>query len=225
MRIFYGLDTNDDGHITWRDFKKSDLYDVLNTVATEEDINKIRAYFSYEHFYVLYCRFWELDTDHDFLIDKEDFSRYEGHALSRKAVDRIFDQVPRKFKSGQEGKMSYEDFVWFMLSEEDKTTLRALHYWYKVIDLDENGVITPHEMDYFYEEQVHRLEYLNHEPILFVDLLCQMNDMIKPSPTEGHFRLDQLRQYITQVGIFFNCLVNLNKFIAYETRDLFAIKH
>lgn len=27
------------------------------------------------------------------------------------------------------------------------------------------------------------------------------------------------------MGIFFNCLVNLNKFIAYETRDLFAIKH
>ena len=29
MRIFYGLDTNDDGHITFRDFKKSDLTDVL----------------------------------------------------------------------------------------------------------------------------------------------------------------------------------------------------
>ena len=27
------------------------------------------------------------------------------------------------------------------------------------------------------------------------------------------------------VGIFFNCLCNLNKFIGYETRDLFAIKH
>jgi serine/threonine-protein phosphatase 2A regulatory subunit B'' len=51
----------------------------------------VREYFSYEHFYVLYCRFWELDTDHDFMIDKEDFSRYEGHALSRKAVDRIFE--------------------------------------------------------------------------------------------------------------------------------------
>ena len=188
MRIFYSLDTNDDGHITYRDFKNSDLMDVFKHVANEEDINKVRQYFSYEHFYVLYCRFWELDTDHDFLIDKEDFSRYEGHALSRKAVDRIFDQVPRKFKAGQgEGKMGYEDFVWFMLSEEDKTTLRSLQYWYKVIDLDDNGVITPHEMDYFYEEQVHRLEYLNHEPILFVDLLCQMNDMIKPSPTEGHF--------------------------------------
>ena len=99
MRIFYSLDTNDDGHITFRDFKNSDLIDVLFKVASEDDINQVRAYFSYEHFYVLYCRFWELDTDHDFLIDKEDFSRYEGHALSRKAVDRIFDQEPRKFKS------------------------------------------------------------------------------------------------------------------------------
>ena len=225
MRIFYGLDTNDDGHITFRDFKNSDLTDILYTVASEEDINKVRQYFSYEHFYVLYCRFWELDSDHDFFIDKEDFSRYEGHALSRKAVDRIFDQVPRKFKSGQKDKMGYEDFVWFMLSEEDKTTFRSLQYWFKVIDLDENGTITPHEMDYFYEEQVHRLEYLNHEPILFVDLLCQMNDMIKPKPVEGHFTLAQLKVYQTQIGIFFNCLVNLNKFIAYETRDLFAIKH
>lgn len=225
MRIFYTLDANDDGRITYRDFKNSNLFDVLFQVASEEDINKVRQYFSYEHFYVLYCRFWELDTDHDFLIDKEDFSRYEGHALSRKAVDRIFEQVPRKFKSGQKDKMGYEDFVWFMLSEEDKTTLRSLHYWFKVIDLDDNQVITPHEMDYFYEEQVHRLEYLNHEPILFVDILCQMNDMVKPKPIEGHFSLELMKQYQSQVGIFFNCLVNLNKFIAYETRDLFAIKH
>lgn len=91
MRIFFILDSNDDGKITWRDFKNSNLMDTFVQVSNESDINVVRQYFSYEHFYVLYCRFWELDTDHDFLIDKEDFSRYEGHALSRKAVDRIFD--------------------------------------------------------------------------------------------------------------------------------------
>lgn len=105
MRIYYTIDTNDDGRITYRDFKKSNLIKVLSEVDEEEDINKIRDYFSYEHFYVLYCRFWELDTDHDFLIDKEDFSRYEGYALSRKTMDRIFDQVPRNFKSDQPDKM------------------------------------------------------------------------------------------------------------------------
>lgn len=71
---------------------------------------------------------------------------------------------------------------------------------------------------------MNRLECLNHEPILFVDLLCQMNDMVNPS-FEGHFELPELRNKSPMVSIFFNCLVNLNKFIAYETRDLFAIKH
>jgi hypothetical protein len=51
-----------------------------------------------------------------------------------------------------------------------------------------------------------------------------MNDMIKPKK-EGHFSLNELKKYNIQIGIFFNCLVNLNKFIAFETRDLFAIKH
>ena len=47
-------DSNDDGKISFRDFKQSNLKDVFFTVASEEDINKIREYFSYEHFYVLY---------------------------------------------------------------------------------------------------------------------------------------------------------------------------
>jgi len=141
-RIFYGLDVNDDWRITFREFKRSNFVQVLQQVDQEEDINKVRDYFSYEHFYVLYCRFWELDIDHDFLIDKEDFSKYEGHSLSRKAIDRIFDQAARPFTSKVEGKMGYEDFVWFMLSEEDKTTPRAVEYWFKVIDLDNNGIVT-----------------------------------------------------------------------------------
>jgi hypothetical protein len=52
-----------------------------------------------------------------------------------------------------------------------------------------------------------------------------MNDVFKPKKVEGHFAIELLRNYSVQVGVFFNCLVNLNKFIAYETRDLFAIKH
>jgi len=40
-------------------------------------------------------------------------------------------QVPRRFSSKQEGKMSYEDFVWFIMSEEDKTSDTALEYWFR----------------------------------------------------------------------------------------------
>lgn len=29
-----------------------------------------------------------------------------------------------------------------MLSEEDKTNPRSIEYWFKVVDLDSNGIIT-----------------------------------------------------------------------------------
>eukprot|EP00955_Chlamydomonas_euryale_P047296 353633-Chlamydomonas_euryale.AAC.1 len=35
-----------------------------------------------QHFYVIYCKFWELDTDHDFFIDRNDLAHYSQGALS-----------------------------------------------------------------------------------------------------------------------------------------------
>lgn len=42
----------------------------------EEDVNQLTEFFSYEHFYVIYCKFWELDTDHDLYIDQKDLARH-----------------------------------------------------------------------------------------------------------------------------------------------------
>lgn len=54
---------------------------------------QVLKYFCYEHFYVVYCKFWELDTDHDFMIDRNDLARYSQCALSFAIIDRIFEQV------------------------------------------------------------------------------------------------------------------------------------
>jgi len=138
-RIFYSVNRKGDRRITLRELKRSDLLDVMMMVNNEEDINKVLKHFSYEHFYVIYCKFWELDTDHDFYIDREDLLRYGNHALTYRIVDRIFSQAPRRFVSGVEGKMGYEDFVWFILSEEDKSSALSLEYWcvhfYNVIEV------------------------------------------------------------------------------------------
>lgn len=48
------------------------------------------------------------------------------------------------------------------------------------MDLDGNGVLTPNELQFFYEEQLHRMECMAQEPVLFEDILCQMVDMIAP---------------------------------------------
>jgi len=221
-RIFYSVNRKGDRRITLRELKRSDLLEVMMMVNNEEDINKVLKHFSYEHFYVIYCKFWELDTDHDFYIDREDLLRYGNHALTYRIVDRIFSQAPRRFVSGVEGKMGYEDFVWFILSEEDKSSALSLEYWFTCIDLDFDNRIVASEMRYFYEEQLHRMECLSQEPVLFEDILCQLSDMVKPDK-EGVFSLQDLKG-CKLAGNFFNILFNLNKFIAFETRDPFLIR-
>ncbi|KAG0477748.1 hypothetical protein HPP92_012467 [Vanilla planifolia] len=221
-RIFYYVNRSGNGHLTLRELKRGDLISVMQHADEEEDINKVLRYFSYEHFYVIYCKFWELDTDHDFLIDKENLIRYGNHALTYRIVDRIFAQVPRKFTSKVEGKMSYEDFVYFILAEEDKSSELSLEYWFRCVDLDGNGILTPNEMQFFYEEQLHRMECIAQEPVLFEDILCQMVDMISPE-NEGYLTLRDLKGCKLS-GNVFNILFNLNKFMAFETRDPFLIR-
>ena len=130
-------------------------------VDEETDINKVTEYFSYEHFYVLYCRFFELDADKDSKLSPDDLLKYSEHALSEAIVDRIFQLGTRAFTDGFEGGflsedpnpnpsdaaavaaggeagdtagtgppgMTYPDFIYFMLSEEDKTNENSLRYW------------------------------------------------------------------------------------------------
>lgn len=109
-----------------------------------------------------------------------------------------------------------------MLAEEDKSNPRSLEQWFKVIDLDENGLICPKEMIQFQSEQQRRMEYLNNESIVFEDIMCQLTDMIKPAKnmvfTIADFKKKTNKE---QTSVFFNSLINLNKFIAFEQRDPF----
>ncbi|CAN1245174.1 Probable serine/threonine protein phosphatase 2A regulatory subunit B''delta [Linum grandiflorum] len=220
-RIFYYINKSGNGRLTLRELKHSNLIRVMQQVDKEEEINKILRYFSYEHFYVIYCKFWELDTNHDYLLDREDLIKYSNHCLTYRIVDRIFSQVPRKFTSNMKEKMSYEDFVYFILSEEDKSSEPSLEYWFKCIDLDGNGALTSSELQYFYEEQLHRMSCMSQEPVLFEDILCQIVDMISPEK-DGYITLRDLKRSKLS-GNMFNILFNLNKFMAFESRNPFLI--
>ncbi|CAK9140604.1 unnamed protein product [Ilex paraguariensis] len=221
-RMFYYINRSGNGHLTLKELKRGNLTAAMQHADEEEDINKVFRYFSYEHFYVIYCKFWELDTDHDFLIDKDNLIKYGNHALTFRIVDRIFSQVPRKFTSNVEGKMDYEDFVYFMLAEEDKSSEPSLEYWFKCIDLDGNGVLTANEMQFFYEEQLHRMECMSQEAVLFKDILCQIVDMISPE-REDCITLHDLKGCKLS-GNVFNILFNLSKFMGFESRDPFLIR-
>ncbi|CAH1117978.1 unnamed protein product [Phaedon cochleariae] len=220
-RIYYCVNRSWSGKVTIPELRRSNLLAIIQLLEEEEDINQITQFFSYEHFYVIYCKFWELDKDHDLFIDKQDLTRHNDHALSTRIIDRIFSGcVTRGHKKHQDEKMSYTDFVWFLLSEEDKLHPTAVEYWFRCMDLDGDGFLSMYELEYFYEEQMHRMEAIGIETLPFQDCLCQMLDMVKPK-TPGKVSLSDLKR-CKMTAIFYDTFFNLEKYLDHEQRDPFA---
>lgn len=65
--------------MTLAEFRKTPFMEPIRALETLTDINGTRDVFSYKHFYVIYCKFWELDADHDMMISKRDLSYYDRY--------------------------------------------------------------------------------------------------------------------------------------------------
>lgn len=228
-RIFYCVNRSWSGKLSIAELRRSNLLQVIAVLEHEEDINQVTAYFSYEHFYVIYCKFWELDRDHDLFIDKIDLTRHNDHALSTRMIERIFSGAVTRGSRAKnnnnnaqqpEDKMSYTEFVWFLLSEEDKNHPTAIEYWFRCMDLDGDGYLSMYELEYFYEEQLRRMEAIGLETLPFEDCLCQMLDMIHPV-IPGKISLNDLKN-CKMTSIFFDTFFNLEKYLDHEQRDPFA---
>ncbi|CAH6777829.1 Ppp2r3a [Phodopus roborovskii] len=223
QRIFYTVNRSWSGKITSTEIRKSNFLQTLALLEEEEDINQITDYFSYEHFYVIYCKFWELDGDHDLYISQADLSRYNDQASSSRIIERIFSGAVTRGKTVQkEGRMSYADFVWFLISEEDKRNPTSIEYWFRCMDVDGDGILSMYELEYFYEEQCERMEAMGIEPLPFHDLLCQMLDLVKPA-SDGKITLRDLKR-CRMAHIFYDTFFNLEKYLDHEQRDPFAVQ-
>ncbi|XP_058642922.1 serine/threonine-protein phosphatase 2A regulatory subunit B'' subunit beta isoform X2 [Onychostoma macrolepis] len=218
QRIFYNVNRSWTGKITCSELRRSSFLQNVALLEEEEEINQLTEFFSYEHFYVIYCKFWELDTDHDLYIDQRDLMRHNDQALSNRVIERLFSgAITRNRKVHKEGRLSYADFVWFLISEEDKKTETSIEYWFRCMDLDGDGVLSMYELQYFYQEQSQKLEAMAIEPLPFEDCLCQMLDMVKPE-IPGKITLRDLKRCKLS-HIFFDTFFNIEKYLDHEQRD------
>ncbi|UJR27679.1 hypothetical protein I4U23_008958 [Adineta vaga] len=219
-RIYYNCNRSWSGKLTVQELRRSNFLWTLDRIEEEEDINRIHDYFSYEHFYVIYCKFWELDSDHDLLISRDDLAKHNNGAISNKMIDRIFSGAVSNSQNMKEGKMSYYEFVWFLISEEDKRSPTSIEYWFRCMDLDGDGILSMFELDYFYQEQVHKMEIYGIEYMPFEDCICQMLDLVKPE-VDHKIRLKDLKR-CKLTNVFFDTFFNLEKYLDNEQKDPFS---
>ncbi|RUS16666.1 hypothetical protein BC937DRAFT_90945 [Endogone sp. FLAS-F59071] len=236
-RIFYD-NRSMSGKITLPQFKRSGFVSMLRRLEQGIDLNLTHDCFSYKHFYVIYCKFWELDQDHDLFISEEDLAKYGGYALTRRTIHRVFcfGKVNYEARRGrntpsEESKMSYLDFIWFLLSEVDKQSPTSIEYWFRCLDIDGDGLISTYELAYFYEEQAQRqimFDVPEHDRLKFEDAICQAcyffqlhyiivsrNDLVKPAVI-GQFTLQDLKR-CKMAERFIDMFTNLSKLQMHES--------
>lgn len=217
VRIFYALSPRGGDRLTLTDLRRSCFLEELRKLESEEDINLSVKFFSYQHFYVLYCKFWELDSpDHDGFLTLANLCEYEQGSLSTRMCERIIATCPKPVDEGESGtaagsedatsdaniaddlglgsphyssdlappplhepRMSYAQFVPFFLSECDKTTPQSLRYWFRLLDIDHDHVLSLFELDWWFSDQIDKIQNLSSDTIRWNDIVCQVLDMVK----------------------------------------------
>ena len=212
-RIFYTLDPEFRGRISFRNFANSNFCDCLVAVDTAPDVSDIADFFSYEHFYVLFTKFWELDTEETGKIDVETLATYDDGRISESICRRLLKQFPSHHR---EDEISFTDFVYFVSAVEDKTTDTALRLWYRVCDLDDDGILSMYEMRRLYAEQKKKMVDNGMEPVQFKFVLAQIIDMI--GDIKDGVLINKLQESGKQ-DTFFNILIDFKKFNEWEFRD------
>lgn len=83
----------------------------------------------------------------------QELGEYGDRGLPDSVLDRLFSGHVL-WHANPRGTMAYWDFVWFMLSEEDKATPTSVEYWFRVLDADGQGVLTMFQLEELYRGQV-----------------------------------------------------------------------
>eukprot|EP00045_Choanoeca_perplexa_P010732 m.110742 g.110742 ORF g.110742 m.110742 type:complete len:500 (-) comp15373_c0_seq16:2350-3849(-) len=232
-RIYYSCDRTWNQRLTSSELRSSRLLDKLHALDDEYNINKELEFFSYEHFYVIYTSFWKLDRDHDLTISQPELMKYGDGGLSPLVLDRIFSEtvfassteLPQKQSAllqqtnvdtvdSPRDVMTYWDFVYFILSEEDKTSVRSCEYWFRVLDLDGDGQLSLFELEMLYNEQLLRLEELGIEALTFQDCICQCLDMVNPRQ-KTTITLSDIKR-CGKAKALWNTFINVNKYLDAE---------
>lgn len=213
-RCFYQMDSNLRGTVGLKSFRKINLARIFLNAERMADLNDSHHIFNYQHFYVTFCRFYDLDSDNDGFITKDDLMKFNEYGISPIIIERFFDSKFYPRSANRKETIDFTSFTYFLISCEDKMNATSINFWYKLCDLEDDGVLSMKEMETLYNDQLERMRITGNETIRFDDIIKQLMDMVDPIDPAFVTTTDLIRSKMSDV--FFNSLFDLQKFLIRE---------
>jgi len=160
----------------------------------------------------VYGQYLNLDKDHNGMLSKSELLAYGTGTLTPAFVDRVFQDC---LTYG--GEMDYKTYLDFVLALENRREPQALAYFFRILDVRQEGSINMFALNYFFRDIIKQMEKLNQDPVRFEDVKDEIFDMVRPKDPLRISLQDLIAcgQGDTVVSI----LIDLNGFWTYENRE------
>ena len=161
----------------------------------------------------VYGQYLNLDKDHNGMLSRQELLSYGTSTLTPTFVDRVFEEC---LTYG--GEMDYKTYLDFVLALENRKEPQALSYFFKILDVKNQGFLNTFSLNYFFRDILKQMEKLSQDPVRFEDVKDEIFDMVRPKDPL-RIKLEDLIECgngDTVVSI----LIDLNGFWTYENREV-----
>lgn len=214
-KFFFFLDPMHTGQIKIQDILACSFLDDLLELRDEElpKDQQQNNWFSAPSALRVYGVYLNLDKDHNGMLSKEELSRYGMGTLTPVFIDRVFQECLT-----YDGEMDYKTYLDFVLALENQKEPQALHYFFKILDIDGKGYLNVFTLNYFFRSIQEQMRQHNQEPVNFEDVKDEIFDMVKPADPCKITLQDLIN--CGQGDVVSSILIDLNGFWTYENREV-----
>ena len=214
-KFFFFLDPMRSGRVRIQDVLSCSFLDDLLELRDEELPKEAQEsnWFSAPSALKVYGQYLNLDKDHNGMLSKKELQRYGTGVLTSVFIERLFEECLT-----YDGEMDYKTYLDFVLALENRKEPQSLQYFFKILDVENQGYLTTFSLSYFFRAIQDQLKSFDQEPVSFNDIKDELYDMIKPEKPDRITLKDLCRS--GQGDVLVSVLIDLNGFWTHENREL-----
>jgi len=166
----------------------------------------------------VYGLYLHLDTDGNGMLSQQELLRYEGAYLTEVFVARVFEEAQT-----YEGEMDFKSFLDFVLAMENRGTLQALQYLWRVLDVNKKNSLGVFEINFFFKSIRQALIDTGHGAVETEDVIDEIFDMVRPQDPERITFQDLVNSNVGETVLWM--LVDMEAFYQYDNREALIAQH
>lgn len=224
-RFFFFLDPKRTGKIYISQLLTSLIIQELYELRQEQPLGAQEAesnWFSVQSALKVYGAYLELDIDQNGMLSKAELMNYGsgggGLMLTDVFIERVFEEY-HTYRDSETGEreMDYKTFLDFVLAMDHKNSSQGIHYFWKLIDINHNGIIDSFVISYFFRAIVNQLETKKIDVASVDDVKDEIFDMVHAKHV-GAITLQDLLN-CRQGGTVLSMLIDAAAFWRYDHRE------